>query len=72
VHRAAVLVRTLYAHGLTQLRELYGELVTSPIRRSVPEAHRSRMLLPTFAPLKPASYDYETVLEELISRRVLP
>jgi chromosome partitioning protein len=64
----------LYADGLTQLRKLYGDLVTSPIRRSVrvPEAYSSRPPLPTFAPLEPASYDYQTVLEELMSRRVLP
>jgi chromosome partitioning protein len=64
----------LYAEGLTQLRELYGALVTSPIRRSVrvPEAYSSRLPLPTFAPLKPASYDYQIVLEELFSRGVLP
>jgi len=64
----------LYVDGLTQLRELYGELVTSPIRRSVrvPEAYSSRLPLPTFAPLEPASYDYQTVLEELMSRRVFP
>jgi hypothetical protein len=30
------------------------------------------MPLPTFAPLEPASYDYQTVLDELISRGVLP
>jgi chromosome partitioning protein len=64
----------LYADGLTQLRQLYGELVTSPIRRSVrvPEAYSRREPLPMFAPLEQASYDYRTVLEELISRRVLP
>jgi chromosome partitioning protein len=64
----------LYADGLTQLRELYGQLVTSPIRRSVrvPEAYSSRLPLPTFAPLEPASYDYQIVLEELLSRGVLP
>jgi chromosome partitioning protein len=64
----------LYADGLTQLRALYRELVTSPIRRSVrvPEAYSGRLPLPTFAPLKPASYDYQIVLEELLSRGVLP
>ena len=35
----------LYADGLTQLRALYGELVTSPVRHSVrvPEAYSSRV-----------------------------
>jgi hypothetical protein len=52
--------------------ELGAELTTWPISRSVrvAEAYSSRRLLPTFAP-EPASYDYQSVLEELISRRVL-
>lgn len=65
---------TLYAEGLKRMRELYGDLVTSPIRRSVrvPEAYSHRQPLTVFAPLEPASYDYQTVLDELVSRKVMP
>lgn len=64
----------LYADGLAQIRELYGDLVTPPVRRSVrvPEAYSRRLPLTVYAPLEQASYDYQTVLEDLIARRVMP
>lgn len=64
----------VYADGLARLRELYGDLVTSPVRRSVrvPEAYSHRRPLPTFAPFEPATLDYQTVLDELIGRKVMP
>lgn len=65
---------TLYSDGLAQLQELYGDLVTPPVRRSVrvPEAYSRRLPLTIYAPLEPASYDYQTVLEHLIARKVMP
>lgn len=65
---------TLYSDGVVQLQELYGDLVTPPVRRSVrvPEAYSHRLPLTVFAPLEQASYDYQTVLEHLIARKVMP
>jgi chromosome partitioning protein len=63
----------LYADGLTQLRAVRGAGdLADPPGPSASRRPRSRMPLPTFAPLEPASYDYQTVLDELISRGVLP
>jgi chromosome partitioning protein len=64
----------LYADGLAQMRELYGDLVTHPVRRSVrvAEAYSRRMPLTVYAPLEPTSYDYQQVLDDLVSRRVMP
>ncbi len=64
----------LYADGLAQMRELYGDLVTPPVRRSVrvPEAYSRRVPLTVYAPLEPTSFDYQTVLEDLFARGVMP
>lgn len=65
---------TLYSDGLAQMREMYGDLVTPPVRRSVrvPEAYSRRLPLTVYAPFEQASYDYQTVLEQLIARKVMP
>jgi len=65
---------TLYSDGLAQMRELYGDLVTPPVRRSVrvPEAYSRRLPLTVYAPLEQASYDYQIVLEHLFAREVMP
>jgi chromosome partitioning protein len=64
----------LYLDGMTQLHQLYGDLVTPPIRRSVrvPEAYSQRVPLPIYAPHEGVTFDYQAVTDELGRRKVMP
>lgn len=63
----------LYSEVVTQLREVYGDLVGPSVRRSVraPEAYAQQVLLHDHAPNDGITLDYEAAVEWLINRGVL-
>ena len=63
----------LYTDAMTQLRDLYGDLVTPSIRRAArpPEALSNNVPLPIWAPNEPVTADYHAVAQWLNDRSVL-
>ncbi len=64
----------LYLDGMHELRRLYGDLVTPPVRRSVraPEAYARGVPLTVHAPLEQITSDYQVVFDVLKARGLLP
>ena len=62
----------LYTDAMTQLRDLYGDLVTPSIRRAArpPEALSNSVPLPIWAPNEPVTADYHAVATWLNDRRI--
>ena len=62
----------LYTDAMTQLRDLYGDLVTPSIRRSArpPEALSNSVPLPIWAPNEPVTADYRAIANWLTARRI--
>ena len=62
----------LYSDAMTQLHDLYGDLVTPSIRRAArpPEALSNSVPLPIWAPNEPVTADYHAVANWLAERRI--
>lgn len=62
----------LYSDAMTQLHNLYGDLVTPSIRRAArpPEALSNSVPLPIWAPNEPVTADYHAVANWLAERRI--